>query len=160
MDQRPVAGLSDGLISATRHLRLLPEAVQNIYRPFKLRDVHYPVSTARFPDSDFPGTGAHDIEGSPVIRFQAGHAPCQLLLGFAYANGQGVPQDYLLAHLWYNLAAIGGGADAAIARDIVAGKMTPTQIAEAQKFARDWKPKKSPVNSWIGRTWLGVAVAK
>jgi hypothetical protein len=26
-------------------------------------------------------------------------------------------------------------------RDIVASKMTPAQIAEAQKLAREWKPK-------------------
>jgi len=28
------------------------------------------------------------------------------------------------------------------ARDIVASKMTPAQIAAAQRLARDWKPKK------------------
>ncbi len=27
-------------------------------------------------------------------------------------------------------------------RDIVAKKMTPAQISEAQKLAREWKPKK------------------
>jgi uncharacterized protein len=26
-------------------------------------------------------------------------------------------------------------------RDMVAAKMTPAQIAEAQKLAREWKPK-------------------
>ncbi len=32
--------------------------------------------------------------------------------------------------------------DAAVKnRDIVAKKMTPAQIAEAQKLAREWKPK-------------------
>ena len=29
-------------------------------------------------------------------------------------------------------------------RDLVAAKMTPAQIAEAQKRAREWKPTPSP----------------
>lgn len=33
------------------------------------------------------------------------------------------------------------GTDVVKNRDIVAAKMTPTQIAEAQKLARKWKPK-------------------
>jgi hypothetical protein len=31
--------------------------------------------------------------------------------------------------------------DAAKARDSIASKMTPAQIAEAQKLAHEWKPK-------------------
>jgi TPR repeat protein len=27
----------------------------------------------------------------------------QVLLGSMYQNGQGVPQDYLQAHMWFNL---------------------------------------------------------
>jgi TPR repeat protein len=59
-----------------------------------------------------------------------------------YANGHGVPQDYVLAHMWFNLAAATGMVETAAAdRDMVAAKMTPAQIAEAQKLAREWKPK-------------------
>ncbi len=29
----------------------------------------------------------------------------QFLLGEMYENGQGVPQDYVQAHMWFNLAA-------------------------------------------------------
>jgi uncharacterized protein len=58
-----------------------------------------------------------------------------------YGAGLGVPQDYALAHMWVNLAAAGGHKDAVKNRDIVAAKMTPAQIAEAQKLAREWKPK-------------------
>lgn len=54
-----------------------------------------------------------------------------------YANGQGVAQDYVRAHMWFNLGAISGdSADAASNRDIVAARMTPAQIAEAQAMAR------------------------
>ena len=65
----------------------------------------------------------------------------QYELGLMYSQGQGVPQDYVLAHMWLNLAAARGNEDAVKGRDIVASKMTPAQIAEAQKLAREWKPK-------------------
>ena len=58
-----------------------------------------------------------------------------------YVKGQGVPQDYVIAHMWFNLAAARGKKNAVKARDIVAAQMTPAQIAEAQKLAREWKPK-------------------
>ena len=78
---------------------------------------------------------------------EQGHALAQYNLGLMYDNGQGVPQDYAKAHMWYNLAASklrpGGGRDTAVEnRDNVAKRMTPAQISEAQKLAREWKPKK------------------
>ena len=70
-----------------------------------------------------------------------GYAFAQYNLGNMYANGRGVPQDYVQAHKWLNLAAVQGDADAVKNRDIVARLMTPAQIAEAQKLAREWRPK-------------------
>ncbi len=75
-----------------------------------------------------------------------GCAEAQNVLGFMYGEGQGVPQDYVQAHMWYNLAAskhpLGEVRNKAVkTRDILAEKMTPAQIAEAQKLAREWKPK-------------------
>jgi hypothetical protein len=61
-----------------------------------------------------------------------------------YDNGNGVPQDYVQAHMWFNLAGVQGDEDATKKRDIVAAKMTPDQIAEAQRLAREWKPKPQP----------------
>ncbi len=74
-------------------------------------------------------------------------AVAQYNLGFMYRKGQGVTQDYAQAHMWYNLAASrlppGENRDKAVKnRDDVAKRMTPAQIAEAQKLAREWKPKK------------------
>jgi TPR repeat protein len=72
-------------------------------------------------------------------------AAAQNNLGLMYERGQGVPQDYVLAHMWLNLAASRFKApegDRAIRnRDRVAAMMTPAQLAEAQKMAREWKPK-------------------
>jgi TPR repeat protein len=72
-----------------------------------------------------------------------GQIEAQVLLGTSYALGDsGVPQDYVQAHMWLNLAAAQGAKDASRARDRLAKEMTPAQIAEAQKLAREWKPKK------------------
>ena len=70
---------------------------------------------------------------------EQGDATAQNSLGFMYDHGRGVPEDYVLAHMWFNLAAAAAG-NSAMARDLVAAKMTPAQIAEAQKLAREWKP--------------------
>ena len=76
-----------------------------------------------------------------------GFAYAQFDLGVAYEDGGlGVPQDYALAHMWFSLASSPAtNADlrqmAVQNRDQVAAKMTPAQIAEAQRMAREWKPK-------------------
>jgi TPR repeat protein len=62
-------------------------------------------------------------------------------LGWMYEEGQGVFQDSVQAHMWYSLAAAHGEQRAAEARDALAKQMTPAQIAEAQKLAREWRPK-------------------
>jgi TPR repeat protein len=67
-----------------------------------------------------------------------GDADARNILGLMYYSGQGVPQDYVIAHMWLSLAAAGGNFTAE--RDFIAAKMTPAQIAEAQKLAREWKP--------------------
>ena len=61
-----------------------------------------------------------------------------------YYAGRGIPQDYIEAHKWFNLAAATDtekeDRDKAVKeRDDVAARMTPAQIAEAQKLAREWK---------------------
>ena len=72
---------------------------------------------------------------------EQGDTRAQHDLGVMYYNGHGVPQDYVQAHMWLNLAATQGNSDAAKTRTTAAGKMTPDQITEAQKLAREWKPK-------------------
>ena len=72
---------------------------------------------------------------------EQGNADAQNSLGEIYAKGQGVPQDFVQAHMWFNLAAAQGHSTAQGNRDEVTRKMTPSQIAEAQSLARQWKPK-------------------
>jgi uncharacterized protein len=71
-----------------------------------------------------------------------GFAQAQLNVGLMYAKGHSVPQDYVSAHMWFNLSAAQGEQDAAKSRDAVELRMTPAQIAEAQKLSREWKPTK------------------
>jgi TPR repeat protein len=54
-----------------------------------------------------------------------------------YDNGDGVQQDYVYAHMWFNIAASSGNKGASENRDIVAERMTPSQIQEAQTLARE-----------------------
>jgi uncharacterized protein len=73
-----------------------------------------------------------------------GLAAAQLFLGLQYDKGLGVPQDFILAYMWLNLSAGQGKEEAVQYRNMVAAKMTPAQIAEAQKLAREWKPTPTP----------------
>jgi TPR repeat protein len=92
------------------------------------------------------GTLQNDAEAVKWYRLAAdqGYADAQLNLGNRYAQGQGVPQDYVRAYMWLSLSAAQGNQNAAKNRDRAAGFMIPTQIAEAQKLAREWKPTKLP----------------
>jgi len=59
-----------------------------------------------------------------------------------YGNGLGVPQDYVLAHMWFNLSGSNGFKRAVKNRNIVEKKMSKQQIEKAKEMARNWKPKK------------------
>ena len=79
------------------------------------------------------------VEAGKWYRLAAeqGNASAQYNLGVMYGKGQGVPMDTVRAHMWFNLAAVTGNADAVKNRDIAAKNMTPQQMAEAQKLARE-----------------------
>jgi TPR repeat protein len=73
---------------------------------------------------------------------EQGNANAQYNLGTFYDNGLGVPQDKVRAYMWFSLSAAQGREGAAALRDLIARRMTPAQIAEAQKLAREWKSNK------------------
>jgi TPR repeat protein len=66
----------------------------------------------------------------------------QFLLGYMYERGLGLPQDYVLAYMWLNLAAAHGDEKWKNHRDLIAKIVSAPQLAEAQKLAREWKPIK------------------
>jgi uncharacterized protein len=59
-------------------------------------------------------------------------------LGMMYAAGRSVPPDLVLAHKWFNLAAMRGNGDATRLRREIAEEMSAAEIAAAQRAARDW----------------------
>ena len=89
------------------------------------------------------GVPQDDAEALKWTRKAAeqGDARGQTQLGIVYYLGQGVPQDYVRAHMWFNLSAAQGNKDGAKGRDIITKLMTPAQIAEAQRLAREWMAK-------------------
>jgi TPR repeat protein len=72
-----------------------------------------------------------------TLAAEQGHASAQTSLGVVYANGYGVQQDYVYAHMWFNIAASSGEQNAPENRDLVAERMTPSQIERAQDLARE-----------------------
>jgi uncharacterized protein len=96
------------------------------------------------------GVPQDNAEAAKWYRLAAeqGHPQAQYNLGLWYANGDGGTADNVHAHIWFNLAAARFPASdprsrsiAANSRDAVASLMTADQIAQAQKLAREWKPK-------------------
>src|SRR5579883_2089773 len=73
-----------------------------------------------------------------------GNARAQAFLGLMYDKGHGVPQDFVLAYKWLNLAASRAprhDRDYFLRlRNAVASKMSRAQIAEGQYLALCWAP--------------------
>ena len=69
-----------------------------------------------------------------------GNAYAQTNLGALYYNGRGVPQDYVRAYMWSNVAAAHSMGDeqklAVDNRNKSVRHMTPLQIAEAQRLSQ------------------------
>jgi len=100
-------------------------------------------STAQYNLGNMYRNG-HDIaqDYKEAVRWyrlaaQQGLTEAQHNLGFMYGNGQGVLQDHTRAHMWSNIAAINGDKGSVKNRDIVASKMSPQQIEQAQRMARE-----------------------
>jgi len=93
------------------------------------------------------GVGDGNFERGPLdykaafqwytLAAKQGYASAQYNLGLMYAKGQGVTQDYIKAHMWINIAAAAGDAEALGQRGNYTGSMTPEKIEQAQDAAND-----------------------
>jgi len=73
---------------------------------------------------------------------EQGHALTQAMLGEMYENnGQGVPQDYKMAHMYFNISGANGFDRGSENRDKISVKMRPQQIEETQQMANEWMTK-------------------
>ena len=89
--------------------------------------------------SNYPATLGLDREKyqSAVEHYkksaEAGYALAQFNLGIMYYSARGVRRDYVLAYMWFNVSA--GQSASAVARQNVARRMSPAQLAQAQKMS-------------------------
>jgi TPR repeat protein len=105
-------------------------------------DQNYPLAQYALGTMFFNGEGFLNKNYSAAAGWYKeaaanGSAKAQRALGLMYGRGQGVPQDFVRAYMWINLAATDGATDKATDRNLIAAKMTPQQIAEAQKLAEE-----------------------
>jgi TPR repeat protein len=80
---------------------------------------------AEAPGLPLPGS---DSSGDELFR-----------MGLLYSTGQGgAPLDYVSAHMLFNLAAMRGSLEAKVYRKELSQEMDASDVAEAQRAAREW----------------------
>lgn len=67
---------------------------------------------------------------------EEGNVGAQFNLGVMYEKGEGVLEDNIRVHMWYNIASANSHKKAGELRKEIAGQMTSADISEAQKMAR------------------------
>ena len=72
---------------------------------------------------------------------EQGNSDAQSQLGDMFYLGQGTLKDSVVAYAWYNVASAQGNESATKNRGIIEEKMTPKQIAEAQKLSKEYYAK-------------------
>ena len=80
----------------------------------------------------------HSYVADRIEQAETGTAEALYDLGLLYSIGQGVDQNLIEADKRFNLAAIRGLKSAQIDRAEVAEDMSHTEIAQAQRMAREW----------------------
>ena len=66
-----------------------------------------------------------------TLAAEQGNAEAQYNLGLMYAKGQGVIQDNIYAHMWWNIAEANGYERAKYNNDIFVKRMLPKDISNA-----------------------------
>jgi len=147
----PLAGM--GNIDAQTVLGMMYEKGQGIQKDYSLAAKWYGPPAEQGHPLALTNLGKLYAEGKGVPKnypfaaklylraAEQGEARAQFLLAGMYSSGTGVPKDWVFAYMWANLSAASGFEFAPKLRDLAASQMTPAQIAEAQRLAREWKPK-------------------
>lgn len=71
---------------------------------------------------------------------ERGSPPAQLVMARRVAAGEDGDPDYVMAHVWANLAAANGVEGAAAERDLFGQFLSPTELTNAQDLAASWRP--------------------
>jgi len=112
-----------------RNLVIIAAALLSLTLPSSVAAQDFDRGVSAYNDGDYP-TALREFR----LAAEQGNASAQYNLGLMYDNGQGLPQNYQLAYMWFSLAAAKGVERAASARDKAAGNMTPEQIGRAQQL--------------------------
>ena len=82
-----------------------------------------------------PTTGSDQLPWLYPGRERSAIVPNPYGLGFVYEYGVGVPENYVRAYAWLNLAAAQGYEGAVSRKADLQRRMTTAQIAEAQELS-------------------------
>ena len=91
-----LAEVQRGSVEPALHLRRLIGEASHASKLRRLRFMFFMV--------DAPQGDTKAVKWYRLMAKQ-GHPTAQYNLGFMYANGRGVPQNYVQAHKWFNLPA-------------------------------------------------------
>ena len=90
------------------------------------------------------GDGTPEDAGAAARWFLAaaeqGYAKAQNHIGVRLARGEGMQKDEVRALMWLTLAAARNHTQAIDNRKALAKTLSPAQVAEAERLAKEWKP--------------------
>jgi TPR repeat protein len=117
---------------------LLPLAdAGNAYAQYRLGLVYLEATNEmKSPEEAAKWLESAALQGQPHAQYK---------LGILYVNGNGVSRDFVQAYLWLTLSTrhiAGSGSEAVRQRDMLAARMSSSQLADAKKLVRDWRPMK------------------
>ena len=73
---------------------------------------------------------------------EQGDSNAQNILGAMYERGKGMPKDFVEAYKWFSISGEGDNEYGRTYREKIGKrKMTPDQITEAQRLAKEWVEK-------------------
>jgi uncharacterized protein len=73
-----------------------------------------------------------------IMGEQPASADILFQMGLDSACGRHGSTDLISAHKWFNIAALKGSSEAARYRKEISGEMSASEIAAAQRSAREW----------------------
>lgn len=135
-----------GMAAAQYRLGLMHENGQGVKRDLAEAEKWYAraaeqgYSSAQY-NLGFVHYAQNDIAGTTQWWSRAaerGDEQAMFSLGFMFAEGDRAPRDTVQAHMWFDLAAAHGSAEAAQKRDELARRMSAAELSEARRRAQSW----------------------
>ena len=71
-----------------------------------------------------------------TLAAEQGDSNAQNNLGVMFANGQGVPENFIYAHMWFSISALNGNANGRKSQEIIEKRMIAARIEIAEELAQ------------------------